>query len=263
MSVEEDFDQWLGSYLANEHSFVLLLDYDGTLAEIPDRPELSVIPPQTKETLRNIVNSGKAFVVVISGRSADDVKEKVGVANVIYSGNHGLEVVYPNGGRYNQPIPKEVTDNFDQMVDQLNKEVAHDGAWVQNKQFSISLHYRDMDPKLVPEMVLKATQIIESHGYRADPAHQALDANPPIKWNKGLAAEFILESCFNKGWKTKKIIFAGDDLTDENVMKSIKGFGRSFRITRGLEVESEADFKISSTKSVLNLLKWLEKKMCT
>ncbi|XP_055546014.1 uncharacterized protein LOC129730588 [Wyeomyia smithii] len=262
MSTEEEFDQCLGSFLGNEQSIALLLDYDGALAEIPDRPELSVIPPETKETLRNIVNSGKAFVAIISGRSADDVQEKVGIANIIYSGNHGLEVLHPDGTRHNQAIPKAVSDNFDRMIDQLNEEVAHNGAWVQNKQFSISLHYRDMDPRLVPEMVQKARRIIESHGYRADSAYQVLDGNPPIEWNKGRAAEYILGANFDKDWKRRKVIFAGDDATDEHVMVLLKGSGKSFRITRGQDVESSADFKLSSTKSVYQMLKWLEKKLC-
>ncbi|XP_058820871.1 uncharacterized protein LOC131683066 [Topomyia yanbarensis] len=262
MSTEEDFEQYLGSYIGEDQYIALLLDYDGTLAEIPDRPELSVIPPETKKVLYNLVNSGKVFVAIISGRSLEDLRGKVGIDNVIYSGNLGLEILLPDGTRHNQTISEETANNFEKMIDHLTKEVAHNGAWIQNKQIAITLHYREMNPELVPELLVKANQIIKGYGYQTHAAHNALEVNPPIEWNKGLAAELILRTSFDENWKRRKVIFAGDDTPDEDVMKVIKGFGKSFRITRGVDVVTNADFKILSVQSVFLMLKWIEKKMC-
>lgn len=113
----------LCSYLQAGDTLALLLDYDGTLAELTSHPNLTQMSDAMRDSLRNIANSGKAFVAVISGRDVDGVKEKIGLENVIYSGNHGLEVLYPNGTRHNQGIPRDVADNFDKMIDQLNREV--------------------------------------------------------------------------------------------------------------------------------------------
>lgn len=67
---------------------------------------------------------------------------------------------------------------------------------------------------------LRATKIIESHGYKASPAHCAVEAKPPVEWNKGKAAVYILEQMYGIEWPTKvKVIFAGDDTTDEDAMK--------------------------------------------
>ncbi|EDS32887.1 trehalose-6-phosphate synthase 1 [Culex quinquefasciatus] len=256
-----DFDQYLGSYIADGERIALILDYDGTLAEITAHPNLTQMTPQMKSTLQNIANSGKAFVAVISGRDVYGVKEKIGIENIVYSGNHGLEVLYPDGTKHNQGIPKEIADNFTKMIDQLTKELAKDGAWVEDKKVSLTFHYRQVDAKLVPELEVRAKQIIESYGYRANQAHAAVEGKPPIKWNKGLAAEYILTDSFDTNWRQRKVIFAGDDTTDEDVMQAIKGSGRSFRVSKDPQVETHADFRIPSVDAVYQLLKWLEKKV--
>ncbi|XP_062552461.1 uncharacterized protein LOC134217668 [Armigeres subalbatus] len=257
----EDFDQYLGSYLDDEREFALALDFDGTLAELTSHPNLSAMSPEMKQTLENIANSGRVFVTIISGRDVDGVKEKVGIKNIVYSGNHGLEVLYPDGTRHNQGISKELADNFVKMIEQLTKELAHDGAWVENKKVSLTFHLRQVDPKLIPGMQARATQIIESYGYRANVAHAAIEGKPPIHWNKGLAAELILKSSFDPNWETRKVVFAGDDTTDEDVMLAIKGFGRSFRVSKDVNVKTHADYRIPSVKSVYYMLKWIEQKV--
>ena len=49
------------------------------------------------------------------------------------------------------------------------------------------------------------------------------EAKPSIKWDKGNAAIYILRSAFGVDWSDNiRIIFAGDDLTDEDAMKALK-----------------------------------------
>ncbi|XP_040169626.1 probable trehalose-phosphate phosphatase J [Anopheles arabiensis] len=256
-----EFDQYLGDYLQAGDTLALLLDYDGTLAELTSHPNLTQMSDAMRDSLRNIANSGKAFVAVISGRDVDGVKEKIGLENVIYSGNHGLEVLYPNGTRHNQGIPRDVADNFDKMIDQLNREVVHHGSWVENKRVSITFHFREAEQQYVPEMAARAKEIIESYGYRANAAHASVEGKPPIQWNKGLAAEYILGTSFDANWRQRKVLFAGDDTTDEDVMRMIKGTGRSFRVTKDKDLVTSADYKIPSVDAVYHLLKWIESRV--
>jgi trehalose-phosphatase len=95
----EDLDKYLDEYVTDDKRFALLLDYDGTLAPIAPHPNLTEMTDYTKEALVNITSNDKVFVAVISGRGVDNVKEKVGIEGIIYAGNHGLEILYPNGTR--------------------------------------------------------------------------------------------------------------------------------------------------------------------
>jgi len=61
--------------------------------------------------------------------------------------------------------------------------------------------------------------LIEKYGFKATEAHCALEARPPVQWNKGRASIYILRTSFGVDWNERiKIIYVGDDLTDEDAM---------------------------------------------
>ena len=140
--------------------------------------------------------------------------------------------------------------------------MAHDNAWVEDKRVSITFHYREAPAEMHEEMRRTATEIIQSHGYRANQAHFAVEAKPPVEWNKGFAAEFILETTFGKNWKdTVKVVVAGDDVTDEDAMKKMKGQGATFRVTKEDSIETAADFLLEDPVEVAHLLKWISENL--
>ena len=85
-----------------------------------------------------------------------------------------------------------------------------------------------------------------------------------MTWDKGRASIYILKSAFGENWAEKiKIVFAGDDVTDEDAMVALKGVAYSFRITNEATTKTAADKKLPSTDSVFELLKWIEKHLCS
>lgn len=94
------------------------------------------------------------------------------------------------------------------------------GAWVENKVASLTYHYRGVPEEFHKELTTAAKKIIESYGYVGSQAHLAIEAKPPVHWNNGEAALLILKDNFGSDWETHvKVIFAGDDTTDEDAMK--------------------------------------------
>jgi len=86
------------------------------------------------------------------------------------------------------------------------------------------------------------------------------EAKPDIKWDKGNAAIHILRSAFGVNWgENIRVIFAGDDLTDEDAMKALKGLAFSFRVVNSGLVETLADYRLPDTTAVLTMLQWVEK----
>lgn len=106
----------------------------------------------------------------------------------------------------------------------------------------------------------EARLIIEGFGYRANQAHCAIEAKPPVQWHKGKAAEYILNHNFGDDWRENvKVIFAGDDTTDEDVFDLLQGTGVTFRVTNDPNLETKATYKVPSTESVTKILQWIEK----
>lgn len=103
----------------NSKTLVLLLDYDGTLAVIQPNPGNTRMTPDTKKTLEEICDKNNVFVSIITGRCVKDIKEKVGIDSIIYAGNHGFEIMYPDGETHNQDISVEHAENYKSILAEL------------------------------------------------------------------------------------------------------------------------------------------------
>lgn len=163
----------------------ILLDFDGTLAPITPHPDQTTIPPKTHIILERLVQNPNVFAAIISGRKLQDVQKKVGIGNMVYAGNHGLEILYTDGKKYEYEISNELKENFIKMIDELKASVERDGAWIENKIQSLTVHYRATPEELRNDIVSTASQIISKYGYVPNPAHAAIEAKPPVQWNKG------------------------------------------------------------------------------
>ena len=72
-------------------SAAVLCDVDGTLAPIVGHPEDAAVPAQTQVTLRELAGL-YALVACVSDRRAVEARRLVGVDELAYAGNHGLEL---------------------------------------------------------------------------------------------------------------------------------------------------------------------------
>ncbi|HEU0053988.1 MAG TPA: trehalose-phosphatase, partial [Longimicrobium sp.] len=74
---------------------ILLLDFDGTLAPIVDRPELAAMPERTRAALERLMVMDGVEVAIVSGRGMADARERAGIPGIAYAGNHGMEIHGP------------------------------------------------------------------------------------------------------------------------------------------------------------------------
>ena len=72
----------------------ILTDVDGTLAPIAPRPEEAAVPARASELLRRL-SERYGMVGCVSGRRAEEARRLVGVEEIAYAGNHGLELLLP------------------------------------------------------------------------------------------------------------------------------------------------------------------------
>lgn len=111
------------SFIQKGERIALLLDYDGTLAPLASHPSLTVMEPDSEAALNQLSTLPNVFLAVISGRAANDVREKVAINNITYAGNHGLDILYANGTEFHYEVTTELKENFTKMVEELEQKV--------------------------------------------------------------------------------------------------------------------------------------------
>ncbi|XP_004536200.1 probable trehalose-phosphate phosphatase C [Ceratitis capitata] len=253
-----DLESKLSGYLNTDTPLALLLDYDGTLVALADNPGSTILTANMKSLLNRLAAHPQIFLAIISGRGLRNVQSCLAIQGITYAGNHGLEIESGDGTRHDYELPVEIQKHYTAIVRELTEKLQRNGAWVEDKKLSLTYHYRDTPPALVDELKNAARQIIESHGFRANQAHMAVEAKPPVNWNKGEAALLILKNQFGINWSQKiKVIFAGDDTTDEDAMRLLQGSGISFRVSADPDLETYADFRLARQSVVEDLLTWI------
>jgi len=254
----QDFEKKLTGFLNPNKTLAVLLDYDGTLAPIADNPRKTAMPIELEVALNKLVKNPNIFLAVISGRGINDVKGRVGINGITYAGNHGIEIEDADGSRHDYELPAHIQENYEKLVKELTDTVNINKAWVEDKRVSLTYHYRDTPIEIKEPQKQTAIKIIEKYGFRANQAHEAIEAKPPVNWNKGEAAAFILCNKFGKDWANQAdVIFAGDDTTDEDAMRILQGCAKTFRVSTDPEIQTFADYRLDGQHVVTDLIKWI------
>lgn len=255
----DNYDDYLSKYIGNAEKLALLVDYDGTVAPLAPHPDLAIIPNETKRILERLSNCPDVYISIISGRNVENLKKMVGLANITYAGNNGLEIEHADGTKFVYPLPVEYEQNVRYLLRKLQEQVCHSGAWVEHKGLLLTYHYSETAMKLRPALIKRASELIEEAGLICARAYCAIEAKPPAQWNKGRAAIYILRTTFGVDWAERiRIVYAGDDFTDEAAIKALKGLAATFRVTSTPAVKTSADRRLANNDSVLMMLKWID-----
>ena len=250
-----DFESWLGPFL-KKRPLLLFLDFDGTLVKIASHPSKVQLGSRMKEALEACAERDDTRVAIVSGRGLSDIREKVGLPDLIYAGNHGLEIEGSGMPDYRHPDIEHYTRRAKDLAVRL-EGVCEPGAWVEVKGASLTLHFREAQPSTHDGIADAATVLIRDAGFQARNALCAVEARPPLGWDKGHAVLHVLRECYGPGWSEHlRTIYAGDDETDEDAFAALRGLGATFRVGSAHQA-TRARRRLSNVEAVETLIDWL------
>jgi len=208
----------------------LFLDYDGTLTPIVARPDLAVLSDEGRDTLRRV--SERFPTAIVSGRGRSDVEALVGLKSLAYAGSHGFDIIGPN----HEPIDHRVADWVEPAMVEVARELTKatdgiEGSLVEQKRFSVAVHYRLVEEGDVPKIERSVDEIVR-RDQRLKKAHgkKVFEVRPRIDWDKGKALDFILHA-LRLDNEDVVPIYIGDDVTDEDAFAAIQGSGISLLVS--------------------------------
>jgi trehalose 6-phosphate phosphatase len=221
----------------------LIFDVDGTLAPIVSRPELAAVPGTTRDELRRLT-ARYLLVACVSGRAGEDARRMVGLAGVVYVGNHGLEL-----DRRADALAAEI-ERFRDAV----------GLPVEDKRLSLSYHFREAEDEAAARMELE--QVAEqARAAGLDPrwGRKVLEVRPAVRADKGTAVRTLLDrSGASRG------LYAGDDTTDLDAFAGLTAAGLEHAVRIAVaspegppELREAADLVVEGPEELARLLEAL------
>ncbi|XP_075496411.1 putative trehalose-phosphate phosphatase 2 isoform X1 [Primulina tabacum] len=261
---------------------VLFLDYDGTLSPIVNDPNHAFMTDRMRSAVREVARHFPT--AIISGRSREKVYDFVKLDEVYYAGSHGMDIVGPptntksyddkyqintlneKGNEFTiyQPA-KEYLPSIKKMLKELKRRTCDvPGAFVEDNRFCISVHYRhvlDEDYGMLEEIIQDV--LSEYPCFHLTRGKKVVEIRPSIKWNKGDALVYLLDTLGFVDSTNVLPIYIGDDRTDEDAFKVLRSREEGFPIiVSSVPRQTSASYSLLDPSEVLSFLihlaRWAE-----
>jgi trehalose-phosphatase len=228
------------------------MDFDGTLAPIASTPESAVLPAPMRSLVARLAE--RHLVCIVSGRGLNDLRSKIGLQTVYYAADHGHHIVGPEGtGVALEVAPQDSVELEKASFDLESRLHGIAGALVETKGMSLSVHYR-----LVPESehhrVEQFVQEVaaESPGLRLTTGKYVYELTPDLGWDKGYAVMWLVKRLVLRRSAICPICL-GDDMTDEDMFKAVKGWGVGMAVGEP-RPRTRADYSLADLNEVMAFL---------
>ncbi|GMH28100.1 hypothetical protein Nepgr_029943 [Nepenthes gracilis] len=281
-----DYEAWVAAHpsalssfdhmmsVAKEKRIVVFLDYDGTLSPIVDDPESAFMSDKMRLAVGKV---SKYFpTAIISGRSRDKVHQFVQLNDVFYAGSHGMDIMAPPrqqkscDGKYqtravdekgNEAIIFQPAQEFLPEILEIFNELEEEtrsigGVTIEDNRFCVSVHFRRAQEEDYSIIEQKVLSVLSKHSrFHLTRGRKVMEIRPSIKWNKGHALEYLLETLGFADLSDVFPLYIGDDRSDEDAFKVICKRGQGFPIiVSSKPKDTRASYSLRDPSEVLSFL---------
>ncbi|OYW44129.1 trehalose-phosphatase, partial [Candidatus Saccharibacteria bacterium 32-45-3] len=233
---------------------LLLLDYDGTLKAFTSSHRLqdSRPPKQLLQLLSSLIADDSVKVAIVSGRDKKSLESWFSHLPVSLIAEHGAWIK-ENG------LWQHVAESFEEEKASL-RPLLHQfaertpGAVVEEKEFSLVWHYRDVPTELAyvrtANLRHELQTLIKDTDIGMYSGHKIIEIKR-TNITKGSATQTLLES-----FTADFVLCIGDDYTDEDMFKTLPESAYTIKVGGN---ETAAQYQLPTVKSVLDFLSRLSR----
>ncbi|MGO8737080.1 MAG: trehalose-phosphatase [Terriglobia bacterium] len=243
------FDSWprVVRRLRATNRWLLLLDFDGTLAPLNDDPNGVSLDPSVRRVLRRLARHPGSSVYIMSGRRLADLRQRAKVPGVRLLGLHGWE----KRGVMLPPAQKQLLRQAKLWLSQWRP--APSGIKVEDKGYALAVHYRGAKPpaQRVAEQVMLAARDHFQPDLRLLKGKKIWELLPRAIVGKGPVTQSLLA-----GLPVDTLpIFIGDDTSDESAFAVLR---HGLAVHVGGQTKTKANFCLRDPGEVREFLERLE-----
>ena len=228
-----DADQILEPLRSAPERAAILCDIDGTLAPIVEEPGDAAVPETTRTVLRSLASRYR-LVACISGRRASAARRLVGVDELTYLGNHGLERLDP--GEVEPRLAPELghrggaANGFVSRLDSRNLDAC--GLRLEDKGPIQAIHWRGAaNVPLAEGKAHELAGLAEEQGLVPHFGRMVLELRPLAGVHKGTAVRSLLTEA-----GVEAALFGGDDVTDLDAFAALSEMAEQGQLATAVRV---------------------------
>lgn len=240
--------------IARTPRLVIALDFDGTASPLEAEPMAARALPAVKVQLDRLAALPDTFIAYVSGRSLDDlqeISEHTADSLVALAGSHGAQYWFPGVG--DADVPEVLTEEGElealwaaaqPIVDR------HQNVRLEPKTFGMGIHTRQAtaEDEAAAFAEIDALMAERFPLWRRRAGHRVLEFSSRAE-GKDAAMNALREHFDATG-----ILFAGDDVTDEDAMRVLQPGDLGVRVGPG---ESAATLRVENPQQMAVLLEAL------
>ncbi len=197
----------LAPLVENAPNALLVLDFDGTISHIVDRPDDAIAIDGVIDVLIDL--TAHIRVGFITGRPIEWL-----IARMSPLADHGVEFIGLHGHerlRDGVIVPHRDAAPWRDVIDEVHTQiiaVAPEGVIIEPKGLGLAIHWRTA-PEAEDWIRAFVSQSVAETGLVAHPGRFAMELRPPVDLDKGHAMdELVVEH------RPAAVAFFGDDLVD-------------------------------------------------
>ena len=231
----------------NSSKRLIIIDYDGTLVEFNENPELAIPDENLINLIKDLYKKTDTHVAIVSGRDKKFLNKWFGEIPITLIAEHGHyqkvnKEEWAKKLKVSNLWMEDLLPLFETFTDRTP------GTFIEKKKNSLVWHYRKSDPELASDRVVEFKTVLTS---LISEELQILDLNKAIeiisvRVNKGVAISRLLKNDYDF------IICLGDDISDEYMFNNLPKDSFSIKVGNKNTV---ARYYIQNPSEVRKLLK--------
>jgi trehalose 6-phosphate phosphatase len=239
------------SAAATTERLVVALDFDGTASPFVLDPMAARAIPEISAQLARLAALPQTAVAYVSGRSMHDLRiitEHTDESAVALAGSHGAQYWYPGVG----DAPAESDAAAEATRDELWAAARpiidrYEGAEFEPKTFGMGVHTRGATPEVESAVFAEIDALVAERfpGWRRRLGHRVLEFSSRAEGKDAAMA------ALRAHYDATGILFAGDDVTDEDAMRVLGGDDLGVRVGQG---ETAAALRVHNPQELALLL---------
>ena len=205
----------------------LILDYDGTLAPFRVNRMEAVPLEGIREIISAIRDTGRSYLAIVTGRPLSELLTLLAIEGIPVSASQGVELYDPEqGARVHEP-----SDLQEERLTRAAREAAELGLtpFIERKAASIALHTRPMEPDEAERAERELCAVWERDAADHDLECRRFNGGIELRLlniDKGTVLEQMLDGRPPDAFS----VYIGDDETDEDAFRAIRGRGVGIRV---------------------------------